>query len=122
MPATTEDTPSVFVMDKVAWASSRSVSVALTVAASVAPAVAVFSRVPVAEDLMAAATVYVTNPPTGRFTESLIEPVPDALKPVAPPEPAAVQLSEPMAGFVARGSVTDTPVAVDGPELEATIV
>ena len=36
--------------------------------------------------------------------------------------PVAVQVSELMAGFEARGSVTDAPVAVDGPELEATIV
>jgi hypothetical protein len=49
-------------------------------------------------------------------------PEPEALNPVAPPEPLAVQVSELMAAFEARGSVTDTPEAVEGPELEATIV
>ena len=36
--------------------------------------------------------------------------------------PVAVQVSELMAGFEARGSVTDAPVAVDGPGFEATMV
>jgi hypothetical protein len=48
-------------------------------------------------------------------SESLMLPVPVALKPVAPPEAVAVQVSELMAGLRARGSVTDAPVAVDGP-------
>src|ERR1700684_3154734 len=55
-------------------------------------------------------------------SESAMLPVPDALKPVAPPDAVAVHVSEPMAGLRARGSVTDAPVAVDGPELEATMV
>ena len=49
-------------------------------------------------------------------------PDPVGLKSVAPPASTAVQVSEVMAGFKARGSVTDAPVAVDGPELEATMV
>jgi hypothetical protein len=49
-------------------------------------------------------------------------PVPEALKPVAPPDPVAVQVSELMAGFDAKGSVTMAPNAVDGPEFEAKMV
>jgi hypothetical protein len=71
---------------------------------------------------MVAVTVYVTVPPTGMVEESLMLPEPVALKPVAPPEPEAVQLSEPMTVFDASGSATVTPVAVEGPEFEATIV
>ena len=48
-------------------------------------------------------------------------PAPDALKPVAPPNPVAVHVSEPMSGLRARGSLTVAPVVVDGPELEAVI-
>jgi hypothetical protein len=55
-------------------------------------------------------------------TESEMLPDPVALKPVAPPVAVAVQESELMAGFEARGSVTEAPAAVDGPELEATMV
>jgi hypothetical protein len=53
---------------------------------------------------------------------SLMLPEPEALNPVAPPDPLAVQLSELMAGFEASGSVTVTPAAVEGPEFEATTV
>ena len=49
-------------------------------------------------------------------------PEPEALKPVAPPDPVAVQVSELMAGLRARGSVTEAPVAVEGPVFEATMV
>ncbi len=55
-------------------------------------------------------------------TESAMLPEPEALKPVAPPDPVAVQVSELMAGLSVRGSVTDAPVAVEGPEFEATTV
>jgi hypothetical protein len=55
-------------------------------------------------------------------SESAMLPVPEGLKPVAPPDAVAVQVSELMAGLRASGSVTDAPVAVEGPELEATIV
>ena len=49
-------------------------------------------------------------------------PDPEALKPVAPPVAVAVQVSEVMAGYSASRSVTDAPVAVEGPEFEAVIV
>jgi hypothetical protein len=54
--------------------------------------------------------------------ESLMLPDPEALLPEAPPEEVAVQVSELMAEFEARGSVTDAPVAVEGPVLEAVTV
>ena len=63
-----------------------------------------------------------TEAPGGSVGESEMLPEPEALSPVAPPDPVAVQVSELTAGFEARGSVTDTPVAVEGPELEAMIV
>jgi hypothetical protein len=53
---------------------------------------------------------------------SLMLPEPLELNPVEPPDPVAVQLSELMAAFEASGSVTVTPVAVDGPEFEAITV
>jgi hypothetical protein len=55
-------------------------------------------------------------------SESLMLPDPEALKPVVPPEAVAVQVSELMARLRAKGSVTEAPVAVEGPELEATTV
>jgi hypothetical protein len=54
--------------------------------------------------------------------ESLMLPEPELLNPVAPPAPVAVQVSVLMAGFEASGSATVTPLAVEGPEFEATIV
>ena len=63
-----------------------------------------------------------TEPPAGMATESAMLPEPVALKPVAPPDPVAVQVSEAMTGFRARGSITLRPVAVDGPVFEATMV
>ena len=56
--------------------------------------VTVLERVPVAEDLMVATTVYVTEPPGGMVTMSSILPEPDGVNPVAPPEPEPVQVSE----------------------------
>ena len=56
-PATTEVTPSVFVMARPACGLSVSVSVALAVGASEAEAVAVFDRVPVAAEETRAVTV-----------------------------------------------------------------
>src|ERR1700722_11416169 len=113
---------SVLVMPRIAWAVRLSESVAVTVEASAAEAVAVLVRVPVAEDWMAAVTVYVTVPPAGMVDESLMLPVPEAPKPVAPPDPVAVQVSEAVAGWRAIGSETVTRVAVEGPALEATTV
>ena len=57
MPATTEERPSVLVSVRVALGPRLSVSVALTVVASEAEAVAVLDRVPVADDPMAATTL-----------------------------------------------------------------
>ena len=57
MPATTEVTPSVLVMVRVAWALRVSVSVAVTRGGVGGEAVAVLVRVPVAEELMVATTV-----------------------------------------------------------------
>src|SRR5580692_7678096 len=102
-------------MARVAWGVRVSVSVAVTVEASVADAVAVFDRVPVAVDEIMAVTVYVIEPPAGSVGASEMLPDPDVLKPVAPPDPVAVQVSALMDGFSPRGSVTDIAVAVDGP-------
>jgi len=57
VPATTDVTPSDLVMVNVARAPRVSVSLALTVEASDADAVAVFDIVPVADDGMVAVTV-----------------------------------------------------------------
>ena len=131
MPGTAEPTAevtedpwslSVLVMARVAWGLKVSESVAVTVVASDADAEAVLARVPVAVDRMVATTVYVTEPPAGMVAASLMLPDPLALKPVAPPAPEAVQLSELMAALVASGSLIVTPVAGEGPEFEATIV
>ena len=62
------------------------------------------------------------EPPEGMVTASVMLPDPDGPKPVAPPVPVAVQVSEAMAGLRARGSVTEAPVAEDGPEFDATMV
>src|SRR5580658_9944432 len=49
-------------------------------------------------------------------------PVPVALSPLAPPVAVAVQVSEAMSGLSPRASVTDAPVAVEGPAFEAVMV
>src|SRR5580692_10790919 len=49
-------------------------------------------------------------------------PDPEALYPVAPPDPTAVQVSDLMSGLSDSASVTAAPTAVVGPELAATIV
>ena len=49
-------------------------------------------------------------------------PDPEALNPVVAPEAVAVQVSELMAGLRAKGSMTEAPTAVEGPELETAIV
>jgi hypothetical protein len=56
VPAVTEVTPSVLVIPRVARGLRLSESVAVTVEASEALAVAVLARVPVADDLMVAVT------------------------------------------------------------------
>ena len=81
--------------------------------------VAVFDNEPVALDEMLAVRVYVAVPPTGRFTVSLILPVPEAAHD-APLDATHDQV----APLSALGNVSDTvaPVTADGPAFEATIV
>ena len=101
-----------------------SVSLALLFAddGSVTPAgavtVAVLSNEPVAAAEMLQVAVYVTLPPFGRFTESLILPEPDAVH-VPPPAPTQVQEQVSEAGNV---SATVEPGALLGPGFDAVIV
>jgi hypothetical protein len=117
-------TPSVFVIARSAFPTSVSVSVALLLLGvrSVTPpgtaTVAVLDRVPVADALIVALTVYVTLPPAGRLTVLLMLPFPLAGH-VPPPAPAHVQVAVRDAGNV---SATVDPGALLGPALLATIV
>src|SRR5207237_6325957 len=76
--------------------------------------------IPVAAALMVQVTVYVTDPPAGRLTVSLMLPEPEP-GPVdaPPPAPTTVQFAVRDAGKV---SATVTPSASLGPALEAVIV
>src|SRR5258708_6596922 len=81
--------------------------------------VAVFTRLPVAPEAILAVTVKVTVPLTGRSTDALILPEPEAGH-TPPPAPAHVQVAEDTpAGKV---SVTVAPTTGSGPLLAATIV
>jgi hypothetical protein len=80
--------------------------------------VAVLLSVPVALAEIVQDAVYVTLPPTGRFTVSLMLPAPDAVH-VPPPAPTHVQLQVSDAGNV---SATVDPLALDGPALLAVMV
>jgi hypothetical protein len=117
-------TPSVFVIERSAFPTSVSVSVAelFPGVGSVTPpgtaTVAVFTRLPVAAALIVALTVYVTLPPTGRLTVLLMLPLPLAGH-VPPPAPAHVHVAVKDAGNV---SATVAPVTLLGPALLATIV
>ena len=71
--------------------------------------VAVFDRLPVAPAAIAALTVYVTVPPAGRLTVSLILPDPAAVQ-VPPPAPTQVHVAVRAAGNV---SATVAPGAFD---------
>src|SRR5207245_1762580 len=62
--------------------------------------------------------VYVVLPPLGRFTVSLMLPLPDAVH-VPPPAPTHVHVQVSDAGNV---SATVAPVAVLGPAFDAVIV
>src|SRR5262245_49469689 len=101
---------------------SESVAALLPGVGSVTPAgvatVAVLERVPVADTSMVAGTVYVTLPPVGRFTVSLMFPVPDAVH-VAPPAPMHVHVAVTEAGKV---SATVAPGALLGSLFDAMIV
>ena len=80
--------------------------------------VAVLDRVPVALMLTVAMAVYVTEPPAGRLTVSLMFPEPEAVQ-VPPPAPAQVQVGVKLAGKV---SATVAPEALLGPALLAVMV
>src|SRR5690349_22013767 len=90
-------------MDRSAWAASVSVSVAelLPGVGSVTPAgaatVAVLLSVPLAAAEIVQLAVYVVLPPAGRFTVSLILPLPEAVQ-VPPPAPTQVQVQVSEAG------------------------
>jgi hypothetical protein len=117
--------PSVFVIERSAAADSVSVSVdelfagVGSVADPPTATDAVFAKVPVADAEILAVNVYVAVPPTGRFTVSIMFPVPEAAH-EAPLEAAHVHV----APLSALGNVSDTvaPIAADGPAFEATIV
>ncbi len=81
--------------------------------------VAVLLSVPVADADSVAVSVNVAVPPTGRFTEALMLPLPEAGQ-VPPPAPTQVHV----APVSATGSVSATvaPVTALGPALDATIV
>jgi hypothetical protein len=121
-PAETVVTPSVFVMARSALASSVSVSVAELLpgvgSGVLAETVAVLERLPLAAPEIAQFPVYVTLPPLGRFTVSLILPEPEAVQ-VPPPAPRHVQVQVSEAGNV---SATVAPLTLLGPALLAVIV
>src|SRR5689334_10123536 len=116
--------PSVLVIERSAKAPSASLSVALLLpgVGSVTPPgvviVAVFDSVPVAAPEIVALAVKVTDPPAGRFTVSLMLPLPEAVQ-VPPPAPTQVQVLVSDAGNV---SATVAPVALLGPAFDAVIV
>ncbi len=66
-----------------------------------------------------AETVYTTEPPFGKFTDSLMSPLPFAV-PVAPPKKPAVQVTPVSAAGIE--STTETPFAASGPLFCTTIV
>jgi hypothetical protein len=73
------------------------------VKASGGVSVTVFVKVPVAEGLITAVTVYVTEPAAGMVTMSSMLPDPDGVKPEAPPLAVAVQVSELIAWITPSG-------------------
>lgn len=101
---------------------SVSVAMLLPGVGSVTPppvaTLAVLLKVPVAEAEIAAVTVYVTEPPAGRLTVSLMLPEPIAVQ-VPPPAPTQVHVAVKTAGKV---SATVEPGASLGPAFEATMV
>jgi hypothetical protein len=125
VPGTSVVEPSVLVMTRSAVGVSVSLSVAVLLPAtrSVIPAptdaVAVFASVPVAPAATVPVMTNVAAPPTGRSTEALMLPLPDAGH-VAPPLTVHVQVTpETLAGMV---SVTFEAGAEEGPALDATTV
>jgi hypothetical protein len=118
VPGTLLVVPSVFVIPTLAWGVRLSVSVALLFSGlgSMTPpptvAVAVLTRLPVADAKMEQVAVYVTEPPTGRLTASLMFPAP-AVAQAPPPAPEQVQVTPVQAA--GNVSATVTVGALDGP-------
>lgn len=81
--------------------------------------VAVFAIDPVADSATVALTVYVTDPPLGRVTLSLMLPLPPAVH-VPPPAPTHVHVTPVSCAGIA--SLTVAPVTPLGPLLLTTIV
>jgi hypothetical protein len=124
-PGTAVVAPSVLVTTRSAVGVNESVSVAelLPEAGSVMPAptetVAVLVSEPVAPGATVPLTVNVAVPPTGRSTEALMLPLPDAGH-VAPPLTEQVHVAPVSAA--GNVSVTFDAGAADGPAFDATIV
>src|SRR4029079_5657172 len=116
--------PSVFVIPRLALGDSVSVSVAVLLAGvgSVTlpggATVAVLTSEPVAAAPIVQLAVYVTVPPLGKLTGSLMLPDPDAVQ-VPLPEPTQVHEHVSDAGNV---SATVEPDALLGPAFDAVIV
>ena len=125
VPGTADAAPSVFVIVRspVGFSVSLSEAELFVAVGSTRPdggAIdAVLATLPVALGSTVAVSVYVAVAPEGRVTVSLIEPEPEDVQ-VAPPAPTQVQVA--FVSSLDRASVTVAPVAVDGPELDATIV
>ena len=101
---------------------SLSVALLLPAFVSIAPpgaaTIAVLVSVPVAAPEIFAATVYVTEPPAGTLTVSLIFPLPLAVQ-VPPPAPTHVHVPVKIAGNI---SDTVDPEALLGPEFATVMV
>ena len=111
-------------MPRLALGASVSVSVALllpddgSVTPTGAVTVAVFTSEPVADAETLQLAVYVTLPPVGRLTESLMLPDPDA---VHVPLPAPTQVHEHVSA-AGNASATAEAGALVGPAFDAVIV
>ena len=125
MPGVPVGDESLFVIERSADGLRVSVSVAVLLpgVGSVVPVgaamVAVFAKVPVAEALTVAVSVYVAVAPSGRLMVSVMLPVPDAAQ-VAPGDGTQVQVAP--VSVAGRVSVMVAPAAFDGPALVAMIV
>ena len=117
--------PSVFVIDMSTCGVNGSLSVAVllpgvgSVTAGGTAIVAVLVRVPVAVEATVPPIVYVTDAATGRFTVSLMEPLPVAAH---VPPPVAVHVQVGVSSEAGVVSATVAPTTADGPAFEAVIV
>ena len=109
--------------DTCALSASLSVAELLPGFGSVTPAgaatIAVFSSVPVAVGESVAVSVNVAVPPSGRFTEALMLPLPEAGQ-VPPPAPTQVHVAP--VSVAGRVSLTVAAVTALGPAFDATMV